>query len=94
MFIQIEIIENANAVQSRSFTNQKTGEIKQYYNQYGYVHLGEAFPIKMKVPVESPAQAYPVGKYQLSLQSIRVGRFDALEIDPYNIILEPLQANK
>lgn len=92
--LDVKIIQGTNDVHSRTVTNKDTGVITTYYNQFGYVDLHEAFPIKFKIPVESPAQAYPVGDYKLAISSFRVGRFDSLEIDPYKIKLVSAQANK
>lgn len=86
--LKIDVVEGANAVHSRSVTIQKTGEIKQFFNQFGYAHIGEAYPVKIKLSIPSPAEAYPVGKYELTLQSYRVGKFDSLELDPYNLTLK------
>lgn len=88
--LKIEIVENANQVETRNGTNKQTGAITAFYAQYGYAHLGGAFPVKMKIPLESPAMAYPVGEYQLALESFRIGRFDSLEVNPYNIKLVPI----
>jgi len=87
--IQVDIIQGTNDVISRTVTD-KNGQQKQYFNQFGYVYLGDAFPVKIKIPLESPAQAYPVGEYELNIRSLRVGRFDALEIDDYNIKLDKI----
>lgn len=89
--LKIEIVAGANEVESRNVTDKQTGAIKAFYNQYGYAHLGGAYPVKMKIPLSSPVDAYPVGEYQLDLSSFRIGRFDALEINPFNIKLTPLK---
>ena len=82
--LKIEIISGACAVQSRSFTNKNTGELNTFYIQPAYAHLGDAFPVKINVPLISPEHAYSAGFYTLSLQSYRVGNFGDLEIDRYN----------
>jgi hypothetical protein len=85
--LEIEIVEKANAVHSRNVTIQKTGEIKQFHHQFGYASLGDAYPVKVKLSIESPAQAYPVGLYELDISSFQVGKFDALEINPFNLTI-------
>lgn len=87
--IQVDIVQGTNDVISRTVTD-KNGNTKQYFNQFGYVHLGDAYPIKIKIPLESPAQAYAVGEYELNIRSLRVGRFDSLEVDSYNIKLDKI----
>jgi len=89
---KVSIVQDHNHIEERTHTNPKTGEIKTYYSQYGYITLpNNIYPQKMKVPVESPMKAYPVGDYTLSPMSVQIGRFDSLEINVFNIKLDRVQ---
>lgn len=87
-----EILENHNAVDTRNVTNKISGEINTYYNQYAYVMLPDSpFPQKMKVPVENPAMAYPVGQYQIDPRCFHIGNFDSLSVNSFNLKLIKLE---
>jgi len=89
---KVSIVDGHNQVETRTHTNQKNGEINTYYSQFGYITLpNNIYPQKMKVPVESPIKAYPVGDYTLSPMSVQIGRFDSLEINAFNIKLDRVQ---
>jgi len=62
------------------------------WSQLGYAHMGGAFPQEIQIPLSSAAAAYPVGDYQLSERSFRVGKYGGLEVNPFDLILEPLSS--
>lgn len=83
-----EILDGHNQVDTRNVTNKQSGEIKTYYNQFAYVVLPDSpFPQKMKIPVESPALAYPVGNYQLDPRCFHIGNFDSLSVNTFELKL-------
>jgi hypothetical protein len=88
--MQIDIIEGHNFVQQRTFKD-KSGNDMTVYWQNGYAHLGGAFPVEIEIPLDSPADAYSLGKYKLSASSYRVSPYRKLEVNPYSISLEPLK---
>jgi len=91
--IKVSIIQDTDDVHTRNATS-KDGQPVQYYNQFGYAHLGDAFPVKIKLPIESPAFRYPVGDYKIALSSFQVGRYDSLEINSFNLKLTKLEQGK
>lgn len=86
MSIKVEIIKNFNEVESRSI-KQKDGTPKTLYSQKAFLHKGSAFPVEFTLSIDGPAQAYPVGNYDLNLECLRVNKFGSLEVDPYNVKL-------
>lgn len=60
------------------------------YHQLAYADLGGAYPAEVRIPLASAAAAYPVGEYLLSPRSYRVGKYGDLEINNFQIILDPL----
>lgn len=91
--LKVQIVEGHHEVQSRSGKPDSDGVVKKYFHQFGYAHLPDSmYPQKIKVPIDTPAEAYPVGEYFLSNKSFQVGRFDSLEINGFNLVLD--KANK
>ena len=82
----IEIIEGHHLPEART-----VGE-KQYFSQKAFAHLGGPFPQEIAVSIEGPAQANAIGKYELSLSSFRVGKYNKLEISPYDMTLTPVRS--
>jgi hypothetical protein len=86
--LKISIIEGHHQPISRT---TKNGVM---WNQDGYVHLGGAYPSKMKITLESPAAAYGPGEYELSPESFRVGQYGDLEVNRFGMKMVPISLAK
>lgn len=87
--LKVEILKDHDAPISRSI-NTRNGP-KTIHEQKAYAHFGGAFPVEFKLPLDSPADAYPVGKYTLSPTSFQVNQFGSLEINRFDIRLVQLK---
>ena len=83
--LQISIIEGHHQALSRSTKNGT-----RYY-QKAYAHMGGAFPQEIEIPLRSPAEAYPVGDFSLSVSTFQVGKYKNLELNPFEVLLVPAQ---
>lgn len=86
--LKISIIEGHHQPISR---NTRNGVM---WNQDAYVHLGGAYPSKMKIPLDSPSGAYPPGEYELSPDSFRVGQYGDLEVNRFGLKIVPFSLAK
>ena len=82
--MKIAIVQGHHEPQSRATQNGVR------YHQLAYADLGGAYPAEVRIPLASAAAAHPVGDYLLSQRSYRVGKYGDLEINNFQIILEPL----
>lgn len=81
--LTIESLKEFSELKERDFT--KDGVTKKLYSQDLFVHLGGPFPEKINVSLDTPDQLLPVGKYTLTQDSFRVGQYDRLEINSFNL---------
>ena len=88
--VKISIIANHCTVDKVSFV-AKDGKEQTLFKQEAYVELGQVYPVKIMVPIESPMHAYVPADYLLNLESFRVSSFGALEINPYNTTLVKIE---
>jgi len=79
----IEAIKDHSEVKEREFV--KDGVTKKLFSQDLFAHLGGPFPEKINVSLETAEDALPVGKYNLTQQSFKVGQYDRLEINSFNL---------
>lgn len=86
--LKISIIEGHHQPQSRTTKNG------QRFYQEAYAHMGGAFPHQIEVPLRSPADARAVGDYELSLSAFQVGRYKNLEINPFELPLQPASTSR
>lgn len=84
--VKVSIILNHHFPQSRNTTNGV-----RYY-QAAYVHLGGAFPHEIEIPLKTPADAFPVGDYEVGVGSFRVGKYKGLELNPFELKLEIIKS--
>jgi hypothetical protein len=89
--VKVQILKGFEEVSSRSIKT-KEGVPRVLYSQKAYLHKGGAFPIEFTMSVDSPALAFPIGDYSLDLECLRVNKFGSLEVDPYNVKLQRIQA--
>jgi len=92
MSLIIEVIgtNGANVPTPRTFSAKGDRPARTVYEQKVYAHLGGAFPVEMKLSFDDHKDAYPIGKYELSKSSFKVGQYGDLQIDRYNTVLTPL----
>lgn len=83
--MKIEIIKGHEQPISRSI-NTQNGQ-KMIHEQVAYAHMGGAFPVEFKIPLNSAADAYPVGEYSLHPGSFNVNRFGSLEVNRFEVRL-------
>ena len=83
--MKIEIIKGHEQPISRMITTQ-TGQ-KTIHEQTAYAHMGGAFPVEFKIPLNSHGDAYPVGEYTLHPGSFSVNRFGSLEVNRFELRL-------
>jgi hypothetical protein len=88
--IIIEIIKGSDQPISKSFKN-KPDELS--WSQKAFAHLGGVFPVEIKVPIKNPTHVHPVGKYSLHPSSFKVGQYGDLEINRWEINLNPITAS-
>ncbi|GJL76956.1 single-stranded DNA-binding protein [Nitrosomonas sp.] len=68
---------------------------RQVKEQIAYCDLGDKHPKKIKFNLpEHMDRAYPVGEYTPSIESFRVGKYGNLELNPFELKLEPLVTPK
>lgn len=79
-------------VQGHHLPESRTTKVGLMWSQRAYAHLGGAFPAEIKVSLQSPQDAYPVGEYELSDESFGVGQYGDLEINRFNFKLVPASA--
>jgi hypothetical protein len=84
--LKISIIDGHHQALSRT---TKTGV--RYY-QEAYAHLGGAFPQKIEVPLQAPADASPIGDYSLDISNFQAGKYKNLELNPFELKLIPFNA--
>ena len=86
--MKISILEGHHQARSR---HTKSGE---RHFQIGYAHAGGAYPVEFQIPLNNPGHVFPVGDYLLSASSFRVGKFSNLELNPFQLFLEPISSDK
>lgn len=84
--VRVSIVQNHHFPQSRNTTKGVR------YFQSAYVHLGGAYPHEIEIPLKTPADAFPVGDYEVSMGSFRVGKFKNLELNPFELRLEIIKS--
>lgn len=85
-------IEIVGAGKSETFKKKADGSAVTVRKQEAYLHDGHTYPQRFYVGVGKDEtgnfkQDYAPGFYSLSASSFRIGAFDALELDPYNVVL-------
>ncbi len=87
--MQIEIFEeNEHLIEDVRGTNK-------FYSQVGYVHKSDSkYPVKIKIPRRGDDQPYKAGIYEISDVNYRINSYEKLELDPYNLILVAVDAEK
>lgn len=78
--IKVEIKPSQSAVTTRSGTS-KAGNPYSLNEQMCYVHLGNEYPVLVKLTLDDGQPAYQPGLYTVSLNSFKVGQFGSLMID-------------
>lgn len=92
MSVIIEVMDTNDSHLPRSRTIKGTNgkSDRVLYEQTAFAHLGGVFPVEMRLTHNDLSEVLQVGKYKLHLNSFKIGRFGGLEIDNFNIVLEPV----
>lgn len=77
--IKVEV-KSAN-VDTKEGVSKKSGQPYKIREQELWVHLGQAYPVRIVHSLGNDASPYPVGVYTLGTDAFRVSRFGALEVD-------------
>ena len=78
--MHIEIIKEFSEVSSKQVKD------KIFYSQRAFLVLkGNPFPVSFSISVDSPAHAYPVGKYILSSESFVIDQYSNLTLSRWNL---------
>lgn len=65
--------------------------MRRFFEQFGFIELDdEVRKVRVPVDVEAGQAPYAPGKYTVSASSYGVGRFGDLQINPFELSLEPL----
>jgi len=96
MSVVIEIIEanNSHLPKPRTIKGSNGKSDRVVYEQTAFAHLGGVFPVEMRLTHNDVSEVLEIGKYYLHPKSFKVGRYGGLEIDNFNIVLEPYTAGK
>ncbi|CAA0100641.1 Uncharacterised protein [BD1-7 clade bacterium] len=86
--LKVSIIDGHHQPQSR---NTQKGV---RYFQNAYVDLGGAYPQHIELPIKAPSEAHPIGDYNVSISSFQVGRYKNLELNPFELSLDPASKAK
>ena len=81
--LKIEILKGHEQPESR--TRRDSNEIS--WSQKGFAHLGGAFPVEIKIPLQNASHAYSVGLYDIDTKSFRVGQYGNLELSRWELHL-------
>lgn len=92
-------IEVVGSGKSETFKKKADGSSVTVRKQEAYLHDGHTYPQRFYVGIGKDESGnfkpdYSPGFYSLAAASFRIGAFDALELDPYNIVLARLDEVK
>ncbi len=90
----VEVVDGHHLPIPRTFKGRNGKPDRHVFEQNVYAHFGGPFPVQFNVSFDSPEEAYKVGKYILTPQSFKVGKYFDLQIDRYNIQLSPIDMNE
>ncbi|QEY15132.1 DNA-binding protein [Cellvibrio sp. KY-GH-1] len=79
MSVVIEIA--STQVQTRSGTSQK-GKPYTINEQAAYMHIGQPYPVQIKINLENGQPPYQPGNYDLHPQSFSADRFGGISVRP------------
>lgn len=80
MSVVIEIV--STQVQTRSGTSQKSGKAYSINEQAAYMHVGNPYPIQIKINLENGQPPYQPGNYDLHPSSFYPDRFGGIAVRP------------
>ena len=83
--IKIEVIDTN--VQVQSGTSNRNGRPYTIRKQEAWAHLfGQRYPTKIEISLEDGQLPYQPGQYQLSAESLYVGKFARLEVGRVKLV--------
>lgn len=91
--MHVQIIEGYQSPEKRTFKGKDGQPDVDRFTQKGFIEVGQPFPIQFSIPIDSLAQAYSVGHYELSPTCLETDKYGKLLVNPYKMILTP-QKNK
>lgn len=81
-------------VSERSGISEKTGKPYTIREQTGYAFIeGEAYPVKIKLPLDRDQQPFGKGYYQLAGSCFYVSKYGRLELSK-TLVLRPIQVQQ
>lgn len=80
MSVVIEIA--STQVQTRAGTSQRTGKAYTINEQAAYMHIGQPYPVQIKINLENGQPPYQPGNYDLHPQSFSADRFGGISVRP------------
>ncbi|MFB2718789.1 single-stranded DNA-binding protein [Shewanella xiamenensis] len=87
---KIEVFQEDVTVSARNMPLKDGKPGRTIYEQIAYAHLGGKFPVQMKLQVESPANVYPAGEYQIDSSSFVINNFGGLELKRFGLKIIPI----
>lgn len=69
---------------------EPTKDNKERFSQKAYLDTGSAYPLAFRINLPNASSHYKAGKYRLSPDCFRTGKYGDLEINPYNVSLFPV----
>lgn len=90
--LKIEIDSQDCVVQSRTFPANGDKPARTVYWQRAYMYNGGRYPVEVQIPLEEGVPANPAGEYEIHPSSFQVSRFNKIEVNPFNVVLQPLKA--
>lgn len=89
LIIEVMTVNNSHIPTPRTIKGKDNKPDRVVYDQKAFAHLGGVFPVEMRLTHNDHKEALEEGKYQVHPSSFKVGRFGGLEIDNFNLVLEP-----
>jgi hypothetical protein len=83
--MKIQIIEGYQHPESRG--RKDSSEVS--WSQKGFAHMGSLYPVEIKIPLKSHADAHKVGMYELGGGSFKVNQYGSLELSRWDMELLP-----
>lgn len=89
--LKIEVFQEDVGVNARNMPPRDGKPGRTIYEQTAYAYLGGKFPVQMRLQVNSPAEAYLAGKYEVDNSSFIVNNFGGLELKRFGLTISPIE---
>ncbi|QFU22788.1 G5P family DNA-binding protein [Shewanella eurypsychrophilus] len=88
--LKIEVFQEDINVNTRTMQPKDGKPGRTIYEQTAYAYLGGKFPVQMRLQVNSPAEAYLAGEYEVDNSSFIVNNFGGLELKRFGLTMSPI----